>query len=240
MSGTAPGTPFHLHEVLDRATVLGVAPLVSAPGVVEHSSLILPSELARRSGSGVVAGFALTAWNPRGNNTMTWAVLAHATDSSVIVLASPDDSVAQWGALVTELAEARGVRGVVVGGAVRDLSQVSSSGVSVWSRSVNPSEPAKDVPGTLGRSLPLGDVVFRTGDLVVADDDGVLVVPRHAVPAALEHGERRVEQERELMSTIAREGLAANVRTRLGGVLPEALLPSSSDKPLHVSPRRAE
>lgn len=84
---------------------------------------------------------------------------------------------ALWGELTSMEAMQRGVTGIIVDGAVRDVSVIRQLGFPVWARHTTPRVGSNRTVGTTGEPVVCGGVVVRTGDYIVADDDGVAVIP---------------------------------------------------------------
>jgi regulator of RNase E activity RraA len=135
---------------------------------------------------------------------------------SVIVIAiSGETNVAVWGGLMTAGAEVNGHAGAVLDGGVRDVTEIRrDSGFQVFARSICPATTVGRFK-TLGANEPVvcGGVTVNPGDLVVADLDGVVVVPKEHAQAVLkvatEIEEREAEQARLIRETKSlREGLA--------------------------------
>jgi 4-hydroxy-4-methyl-2-oxoglutarate aldolase len=188
-------------ELLKQARSIGVATLAAALSHYRLGRHVIPSDLLpRRSGEGVVAGWARTAWNPTGNNTMTWPVVRICGSDDVLVIATPDDTVAQWGYLASTAAVAKGVAATIVAGAARDVTACRNLGFSVFARAVAVPDPAKQIVGRLGEPLDIAGVRVNVGDLVVADDDGVLVIPVAAIVSTVRAGaERACAENRDLL-----------------------------------------
>jgi regulator of RNase E activity RraA len=135
---------------------------------------------------------------------------------SVIVIAiNAETNVAVWGGLMTAGAEVNGHAGAILDGGVRDVTEIRrDSGFQVFSRSVSPSTTVGRFK-TLASNVPVvcGGVTVNPGDLIVADIDGVVVVPQAHVDAVLKMATdievREAEQARLIRETKSlREGLA--------------------------------
>jgi 4-hydroxy-4-methyl-2-oxoglutarate aldolase len=87
------------------------------------------------------------------------------------------------------------VRGVILGHGVRDVAELRDMGFPVWSRAVSAQGSVKATAGAVNIPVVLGGQTIAPGDVVVADDDGVLVVPRADVPHALTASQARTDKE---------------------------------------------
>jgi 4-hydroxy-4-methyl-2-oxoglutarate aldolase len=149
-----------------------------------------------------IAGPARTALCAAGDNTMVHALIAHANQGDVLVLTSVEPApVALIGDLLATQAHVRGVAGILVDGAVRDLDELEQLGLPIWTRFVRAQGATKGEAGKLDVPVVVGGAEIRPGDLVVLDCDGAVAVPRERIhevlPLAVEREEReRVMRER--------------------------------------------
>jgi 4-hydroxy-4-methyl-2-oxoglutarate aldolase len=185
-----------LGHLLDEARALGVSTILAAIGEPQATTrLMTPGGLQRIAGEGVVAGPAVTVWNPTGNNTMIRFGIESVELGDVLLVTCPSDAAAQWGELATEWAKARGVAGVIVDGSVRDVRDLRQLGVSVWARSIDPRQAFKVSPGYVNAPVLVQGTRICAGDLVVADDDGILALPAALAPQALQLARTRADSE---------------------------------------------
>lgn len=181
----------------DYATLaqLGVATVHEAAGRVG----IVELDLTQVVQGSRVAGPARTALCATGDNTMVHAAIAHAQPGDVLVLTSVDPGpVALVGELLATQAQVRGVAGVLVDGAVRDLDELRTIGLPVWARFVRASGATKGEAGRLDVPVLVGGTQIRPGDLVVLDCDGALTLPRERIDEVLPLAIARAERERAL------------------------------------------
>jgi len=124
-------------------------------------------------------GPALTVWTRAGDNLMIHKAIDMAQPGDVIVVnGQADRARALFGELMAQTAAAFGVAGLVFDGAVRDVVSLADLRLPVFARGTSPAGPYKHGPGEIGRPVAIGGVVCAPGDVVVADADGVVVVPR--------------------------------------------------------------
>jgi 4-hydroxy-4-methyl-2-oxoglutarate aldolase len=146
-----------------------------------------------------VLGPALTVQGAPGDNLALHHAVAEALPGDVIVLAvGGERAIAHCGGIVATGARKRGVAGLVVDGAIRDRTELEEIGLPVFHLGVSPRKPAKDGPAALRVAVEIQGVRVEPGDLVAADADGVVVVPRAhadgllAAAAELERRERAI------------------------------------------------
>ena len=143
-----------------------------------------------------VAGPARTALCMPGDNTMVHALVAHARPGDVLVLTSAEQApVAFVGDLLATQAQAQGVAGILVDGAVRDLDELAELGLPIWTRFVRAQGATKGDVGKLDIPVVVGGAEIRPGDLVVMDCDGAVVVPADRVDEMLPVARERAERE---------------------------------------------
>lgn len=142
-----------------------------------------------------VAGPAFTVRCPPGDNLMLHAAVHRAGPGSVIVVESGDVEYALAGGNVCAVAQRRGVAAFVLDGVIRDIGEIRELGFPVFGRGVIPIPGAKAVVEPLNVTVRCGGVSVDAGDVVVADEDGVVVVPAARAVSAL--GDARAKLDRE-------------------------------------------
>ncbi len=145
--------------------------------------------------TGRVTGPAFTVACAPGDSLMLHAAIYRAAPGSVLVVESGDLDYAVAGGNVCAVAQRRGVAALVVDGVIRDLAEVRNSGFPVFARGVVPVAGVKTVASPLNRPVRCGGVTVRAGDIVVADDDGVMVVPRDRGEQVLRDARARLARE---------------------------------------------
>jgi 4-hydroxy-4-methyl-2-oxoglutarate aldolase len=124
-----------------------------------------------------VAGRARTALCGDGDNLMVHAAVAHAEPGDVLVLTMPEPRpVALVGDLLATQALRRGVVALLVDGAIRDLDDLRALGLPIWARFVRAQGATKDHVGELDAPVVVGGAEIASGDTIVLDADGAVVV----------------------------------------------------------------
>jgi len=124
-------------------------------------------------------GLALTCWCGPNDNLALMAAVALAEPGDVIVAASESfTGAAMAGDLTLGMARNHGVTAIVTDGMVRDRDGILAVGLPVFCRGITPNSCVRSGPGTVGLPITAGGLPVATGDLVLGDADGVVVVPR--------------------------------------------------------------
>jgi 3-hexulose-6-phosphate synthase/6-phospho-3-hexuloisomerase len=159
---------------------------------------------------GKLCGPALTVKVAPGDNLMVHKAIDIAAPGDVIVVDAGGCPPAVWGELATESAKIKGLAGLVVHGAVRDTGTIRERGFPVWTRLVTSHAGDPLGLGEINQPIDISGQRICQGDWVLADDDGVMIIPRaRAVEMANRAAdvlevENRIRQEiREGQSTLA-------------------------------------
>jgi 4-hydroxy-4-methyl-2-oxoglutarate aldolase len=189
------------------------------PGVVEAlgelGTATLHEALGRRGFAGPairpiqqgarLAGSAVTVSCHPGDNLMIHAAVEVCQDGDVLVVTNTaPSSHGSFGELLATSLLARGVRALVTDAGVRDTAELRAMGFAVWSQHVSVQGTVKASGGSVNVPVVLGRQPVHPGDVVCADDDGVVVVPRAEAAAVLDQARARVARE-----AATRERLAA-------------------------------
>jgi regulator of RNase E activity RraA len=161
-----------------------------------------------------VCGPAITVKARPGDNLMAMKAIEAAQPGDVIVISSDGEAnLSVWGGIMSTMAVRKGVAAVVTDGVVRDLVQTREVGFSVWATGNTPAAPTKDGPGQLNTPITCGNVLVYPGDLIFADEDGVVVIRRQEAEAVLERAEGRIQREQGWLESIARDDFSPLVDT---------------------------
>lgn len=141
-----------------------------------------------------IAGPACTVRTVKYDNLMLHTAIYHAEPGDVIVVQAGDDRMAVAGGNVCAVAQRRGVAGLVVDGVVRDVAESRGRGFPIFARGVSPIPGRQEGPGEIGGSITCGGVRVNPGDVLVADDNGVVVVPRARAETVLRNARARAAE----------------------------------------------
>jgi 4-hydroxy-4-methyl-2-oxoglutarate aldolase len=143
-----------------------------------------------------IGGTAVTVLCWPGDNLMIHVAVEQCRPGDVLVVATNSPSTdGLFGELFATALAHRGVRGVVLGCGVRDVAELREMGFPAWSRAVSAQGSVKATAGAVNVPVVLGGQTIHPGDVVVADDDGVAVVPRADVGRAVTASRARLDKE---------------------------------------------
>ena len=159
---------------------------------------LLPTRLRPVLGGAAIAGPAVTVSLPPDDNLMVHAAIECCQPGDILLVAPTAPSAcAMIGELLATSLAARGVTGIIVDAGVRDVAALRAMGVRAWSSLVTPAGTTKSRPGSVNIPVRVGEVVIAPGDILVADDDGVVVVPSARSVEVLAAARRRLAAEDE-------------------------------------------
>ena len=186
-------------DMMNRSQVMGARIKPAAPGMK-------------------LCGQARTVTCMSGDNSAPHRLIGMCRKGEIMVIdARGSENVAIWGGIMTEAAIARGIGGIVVDGAIRDVAEIRARGFAAFSSAVVPAGPHKNFGGTIDGTVAVGDCPVNPGDLIIGDDDGVSVVPLAWADKMLVAAQQKIKDEADLIKKI-HEG--ANQADLLG--LPQA------------------
>ncbi|MBT5555133.1 MAG: 4-carboxy-4-hydroxy-2-oxoadipate aldolase/oxaloacetate decarboxylase, partial [Ilumatobacter sp.] len=159
-----------------------------------------------------IAGSAVTVLSHPGDNIMIHAAVEMCQPGDVLVVANTAPSThGMFGDLLATSLMARGVRGLIIDAGVRDTADLRSMGFPVWAQHVSCQGTVKNSPGSVNVPVILGGVTVQPGDVVCADDDGVVIVERADAAWALERSDARLAREEKMRVTLESGELGVDV-----------------------------
>lgn len=107
-----------------------------------------------------------------------------------------------FGGILAEICLSKGVHGVIIDGAVRDIEEINDMGLALYAKATVPAGPSKNGPGAVGKPVACGNVVCNPGDIVIGDHDGIVVIPHAEALETLRRLPHQEDLERQIRDRV--------------------------------------
>ncbi|PPC76170.1 dimethylmenaquinone methyltransferase [Pokkaliibacter plantistimulans] len=184
---------------LKQALQLGTSTLFEASGITTSA---VDTAIRPVWNGAAVAGPAFPLHCAPGDNLAIHVAMELVPRGSILVVSTDSFIAGYWGEVLTVAAEAAGVRGLIIDGGVRDIAALAMRRFPVFSRGISMRGTGKASVPSVGQPLSFTGTPVALGDLVVADDDGVLILPAAEAQQVLARGQIRAEKEASMMSAL--------------------------------------
>lgn len=151
-----------------------------------------------------IVGTAITVNASVGDEILALKAIEYAEEGDVIIIAGNSEPyTAYWGGIMSTMAKVKGVHAMITDGMIRDVDQCEELEFPIWATGVTPVAPKTDIPpGDLNFPITIGEVIIYPGDLVIADNDGVAIVPRSSVNEVANAVDERLKMEDKWLEDI--------------------------------------
>ena len=157
-------------------------------------------------------GQARTIASVAGDNAAMHTIINMLRPGEVLVIDAENfDNRAVWGGILNSRAMLQKINGVVVDGAVRDIAELRDMPLPVFASATSPAGPHKGWGGSIDDVISCGGVSVTPGDIILADDDGVTVVPLARAETVLAEAQKKVQFEADVLGKLARGEDSSNL-----------------------------
>lgn len=219
--------PLLPNKVIEKAKSLNttvIADVINNKGVMNYQIKSVTSQSK-------MCGTAITVSLRSGDNLFLHHAIYLATKGYIIVVDGGGHlENAYLGELMAYAARARDIDGIIIDGLVRDKEELAKLDFPIFAKGFIPSGPLKNGPGEINQPISCGGAAVRPGDLIVADDDGVVVVRKEDVDVVLEKAEKKLKYEQRRIEQInAFNRDSDDIESLMPEWLPEKIAPFLRD-----------
>jgi 4-hydroxy-4-methyl-2-oxoglutarate aldolase len=179
-------------RMIDELAKFDVSTVYEAQGKIG----LLSDNFITISQGDFIVGPAVTAVCPAGDNLMIHAAIEVCKPGDILVVTTIGESNAGMiGELIVSALIKRGVKGLIIDAGIRDVAQIRELGFPVWSKAIHSCGTTKNRGGWVNSEANCGGVIIRPGDVIMADDDGVVVIAKSNIQYAINSSLKRMNKE---------------------------------------------
>ena len=186
-------------KTIELAKQLGTSTLYE---VSEVKNCAVAHEIKTIWEGAIMAGPAYPVACSPGDNLAIQIALEKAPAGSVMVITTDNFVAGYWGEVLTVAAESVGIKGLIIDGGVRDIAAIRRRQFPVFSRGISVCGTHKASFNSVGQPIQITGTPVKAGDLVVADDDGIIILPQDCTLDIIKKGKAREEKEAVMMEQL--------------------------------------
>jgi 4-hydroxy-4-methyl-2-oxoglutarate aldolase len=187
-------------EIVELSKKLGTSTLYEASGIKNSA---LSQDIRPVWEGAIMAGAAYPVACAPGDNLGIQIALEKAPAGCILVITTDQFIAGYWGEVLTVAAQAVGIKGLVIDGGVRDIAALRRRQFPVFSRGISVCGTHKNTLISVGQEIQITGTPVQSGDLVIADDDGVVILPSDYALKIIQKGKEREEKESLMMKQLS-------------------------------------
>lgn len=150
-----------------------------------------------------LVGRVKTAALPSGDNLFLHHAIYQAEPGDILVIDGQGFTESAYlGEIMAAAAQKLGIKGIIIDGLIRDQTELQSMDIQIYAKGSISTGPSKNGPGTFNETITCGGVVVSPGDYLVADEDGVVIIPKDIAEETLEKAKKKMDYEKSRIDTI--------------------------------------
>lgn len=186
-------------DILEKYRNLDVSTVYEA----QNKQGLMNYEIQPIQSNQFIVGPAVTAVCYAGDNLMIHAAIEVCKPGDILVITTIGENVAGMiGELIVKALIKRGVQGVIINSAIRDVARIRELNFPIWTKAIHSAGTNKIKGGWVNAQTVCADVIVNPGDLILADDDGIVVVKKEDIQDTLQASNKRLEKEEQTKEKI--------------------------------------
>lgn len=159
---------------------------------------VLPASIKGIEANQKIIGLATTIYAPHGNSLpFHLAIYKYAKNRVLVVETGNYEDGPYIGDILTLTAKLNLSQGFIINGYIRDIEDIRKLDFPIFCKGAMPNKPSKKDEGTINHTIKIGNVEINSGDIIVADEDGIVVIPLDKIEKVMENADKKLLKEEE-------------------------------------------